>query len=149
MLLNIKDFGAVGDGLTDDTAALQAAINAAAEATDPWVAIFFPEGTYAIGSGQLVGDRSWTVRDASAEPKCSYDEAEYRLRSEVRTWYDGVRWHGSTVNVDRSVPQGSGFPLDPTVGQRVYRDDLGGTWEWDGVRWIGDYVRQPADPPDA
>lgn len=43
--VSVKDFGAVGDGVTDDTAAIQAAINAASNAV-----LFFPSGTY-ITSG--------------------------------------------------------------------------------------------------
>ena len=38
---NVLDFGAVGDGVTDDTAAIQAAIDSAK-------AIFLPEGTYIV-----------------------------------------------------------------------------------------------------
>lgn len=38
-VVNVKDFGAVGDGVTDDTAAIQAAVN-----TNKTV--YFPEGTY-------------------------------------------------------------------------------------------------------
>lgn len=43
-IVNALDFGAVGDGVTDDTAALQAAIDAAA-GTAP---LFVPAGTYRI-----------------------------------------------------------------------------------------------------
>lgn len=39
-VVSVKDFGAVGDGVTDDTAAIQAAINTGKP-------IFFPLGTYA------------------------------------------------------------------------------------------------------
>jgi hypothetical protein len=39
--ISVKDFGAVGDGVADDTAAIQTAINSAANK-----AIFFPAGTY-------------------------------------------------------------------------------------------------------
>jgi hypothetical protein len=39
--INVKDFGAVGNGVTDDTAAIQAAVNSAAGKT-----VYFPSGTY-------------------------------------------------------------------------------------------------------
>lgn len=45
--VSVKDFGAKGDGTTDDTAAIQAAFD-----SDGLAAIFFPAGTYRItGSG--------------------------------------------------------------------------------------------------
>lgn len=39
---NVKDFGAVGDGVTNDTTAIQAAINSGAKE------VFIPEGTYVV-----------------------------------------------------------------------------------------------------
>jgi hypothetical protein len=45
-VLSVKDFGAVGDGSTDDTAAIQAAIDAGGG----YSTIFFPPGTYLITS---------------------------------------------------------------------------------------------------
>ena len=45
-VVNVKDFGAVGNGVTDDTSAIQAAINSAT----PFHAVFFPLGTYIISS---------------------------------------------------------------------------------------------------
>ncbi|KAI0142897.1 glycoside hydrolase family 55 protein [Xylariaceae sp. FL1272] len=58
---NVKDFGAVGDGTTDDTAAIQAALDAgdnrclqgcASTTTTPAV-VYFPAGTYLL-SGSLI-----------------------------------------------------------------------------------------------
>jgi hypothetical protein len=42
--VSVKDFGAVGDGVTDDTAAIQAALNSGTQS------ILFPEGTYKVTS---------------------------------------------------------------------------------------------------
>ena len=47
-VVNVKDFGAVGDGVADDTAAIQAAINAAAASGGGFV--FFNKGSYRITS---------------------------------------------------------------------------------------------------
>lgn len=43
-IISVKDFGAVGDGVTDDTAAFQSAINTGKS-------VFVPEGIYLISSG--------------------------------------------------------------------------------------------------
>ncbi len=47
MLNNVKDFGACGDGIKDDRAAIQAAIDNAVRFT-PQGGIFFPAGTYRV-----------------------------------------------------------------------------------------------------
>lgn len=67
-VVNVKDFGAVGDGVTDDTAAIQAAINAVTNTTfaTTWPAgvknyskgggvVFIPPGRYRVTSGLLLG----------------------------------------------------------------------------------------------
>ena len=50
--INVKDFGAVGDGTTDDTAAIQAAINYIAGNA----VVLFPRGTYKITDTLTIGN---------------------------------------------------------------------------------------------
>lgn len=45
-VFNVKDYGATGDGVTDDTAAIEAAITAAPAGTT----VFFPAGVYLVSS---------------------------------------------------------------------------------------------------
>ncbi|MBF7144789.1 MULTISPECIES: putative Ig domain-containing protein [Pseudomonas] len=54
MIFNVKDFGAVGDGITDDTAAIQSAINAAQAAGGGTV--FVPTGTFIVSAREEPGD---------------------------------------------------------------------------------------------
>lgn len=49
--VSVKDFGAVGDGVADDTSAIQAAIDTGA------AEIYLPEGTYVLTSPLKLGDR--------------------------------------------------------------------------------------------
>lgn len=44
--VNVRDYGATGDGTTDDSSAIQAAINASSSGS----VVFFPGGTYIIGT---------------------------------------------------------------------------------------------------
>ena len=47
MLNNVKDFGAKGDGITDDREKIQAAIDDAVSTGK--AGVFFPSGTYRVG----------------------------------------------------------------------------------------------------
>lgn len=55
--VSVEDFGAVGDGVTDDTAAFQLAINHCAANT---VALYIPEGNY-LFSNQLVVNNAFDI----------------------------------------------------------------------------------------
>ena len=49
-IVSVKDFGAVGDGSTDDTSDIQSALDALDANNNPYKAIYFPTGDYRITS---------------------------------------------------------------------------------------------------
>lgn len=57
--ISVKDFGAVGDGATDDTASIQAAV----DATPIGTTVYFPAGTYAV-SNEIRINKPLVVRGA-------------------------------------------------------------------------------------
>lgn len=56
---NVKDYGAKGDGMTDDTYAIQLALNQGG-------LVYLPEGYYRISHGLFVNSETTTLRGASA-----------------------------------------------------------------------------------
>jgi hypothetical protein len=72
-IINVKDWGATGDGVTDDTDAINAAIDFAytqGSSINHAATIFFPPGTYSVGKGGtvqlfldrepfVIGHRAW------------------------------------------------------------------------------------------
>lgn len=69
--VSVKDFGAVGDGTTDDTTAIQNAIDAC---NGTGRAIYFPAGTYYITSGLTIDNSATTTGPLASDyfaPKTS------------------------------------------------------------------------------
>lgn len=83
--VSVKDFGAVGDGVTDDTAAVHAAIDYAKGRLG---SVFFPAGTYRVTSGYTQ----------------SVAYADVRLYGEGST--------RETLNLNTNPPSGSHIRLD-------------------------------------
>lgn len=66
-VVSVKDFGAVGDGVTDDTVAIQAALNSGA------TSVTFPKGEYKF-TAQLNVPAGTNIRSSGAVLKCAYTQ---------------------------------------------------------------------------
>jgi hypothetical protein len=60
---NVKGYGAKGDGTTDDTAAIQTAVNAALATATSGATVYFPYGTYKISAAIALGSNLRVVGD--------------------------------------------------------------------------------------
>lgn len=72
--VSVKDFGAVGDGVTDDTAAIQAAIDALGAAGG---VVNFPVGEYRIARNTGANDR-WGIKVTGSNITLKGDQASLR-----------------------------------------------------------------------
>lgn len=126
-ILNVKDFGAKGDGVTDDTASIQAALNAASVFRGDILGnamnyvqncVFFPAGTYIISDTLFVGEGT-TVFGASQSS--SIIKATH---SGIAIQCGGTDRYYSQININRLSIVGAfsgdistyDFTTDTTVG---------------------------------
>lgn len=90
--LNVHDFGAKGDGVTQDTAAIQKALDACAAAGGGTVSL--PEGVYLSGS-LVIGANTTLHLDNRADLVGSPDIADYPLVQ--------IRWEGEFTQGHRAL----------------------------------------------
>jgi len=64
-MFNVKAYGAIGDGIADDSGAIQAAIDAASGGWDSGGVVYFPVGNYRLASTLLVNEPNVTLMGAS------------------------------------------------------------------------------------
>jgi Pectate lyase superfamily protein len=74
--VSVKDFGAIGDGITDDTAAIQNAINAASN-------VYVPAGTYMCGNILMKSNLRITGESAAAILKLLPNATTYSINGSV------------------------------------------------------------------
>jgi len=133
---NVKAFGAVGDGTTDDTAA----INAAETAAPTGACVYFPSGTYKITSTvTVIRQRACWVGDGPYQSVImgNFDTADILVFGNGSDELRGV--HVSGLRVDSSVNRTAGTAIHAKKVCRSSFDNLiiagqdGTSNLWDGI----------------
>ena len=123
-IVSVKDFGAVGDGTTDDTLAIQAALNTGAGQ------IYFPKARYRITStvSYLSGDRSVIEGNGSI---LSLDEGSgtldvFKLGNSGGSPF-GVVVRNLVVTRAQVATAGAGFKIDKAPGSKFEGCEVAGS----------------------
>jgi hypothetical protein len=146
--LNVKDYGAVGDGVNDDTAAIQAAIDAAS--TDGGGIIFLPAGEYKITAplemksychiqGSEPATRYWGTSTTLPPGSCKIridgtftpiDSAAFTIASGITAWsFRDITIAGNNVETVSGFTSVTGGTEDNGQFQNIAIIGMGG----DGV----------------
>lgn len=150
--VSVKDFGAVGDGSTDDTANLQLAINAVCSGTATLKqTLFFPAGTYnftgltipaAAASVSLVGEKldgvilNYTPSTGNGIAFTNEVEGFTMKNINLQGASSGT---AIVANVSAATPHRNHVYENVTISQFRIGYDLGGCQNWliTGGRWTG------------
>ena len=146
--VSVKDYGAVGDGVTDDAAAINRAIKNvftvdSTNAKKERRSLYFPGGTYKVGSVISIYPHATIVGDG---PTSTILESNSNSLDPVFQFVD--RNGNTQANIGSGgfeVPNGiriQGVCFKTTHDQNVMRIDQTNDLHFDNCTWLGAYVNQ-------
>lgn len=148
--INVKAFGATGDGVTDDTAAIQEAIKAS-NLTGPggrlgYKEIYFPYGDYIISSLNVTGMQSFRMRgetmlgtrlipskQTTSIPAVDASNSPYFAMENMSIWAQDP----TNENADFAVNPSVGILFSQSTKVNLSRVFIAGWWEKAGVYIYG------------
>jgi hypothetical protein len=123
--VNVKDFGAVGDGVSDDTAAIQTAIQNVSTKTIR--VLFFPAGTYLVSEPLTISGSNWTIYGEGASVSVIKTTANDNIITLDRTAGTMVKGEIANLGFDRAFT----LPYSNSCGIRVASSaSTGGIYAW-------------------
>ena len=142
--INVKDFGATGDGITDDTTAIQEAIDTAE--TSGIATVYFPRGTYKV-SADKADNNFYAALNVHSGQHLIFESVTLQLTSNGYDFYAVLNIHnvnnvtvegGLTIIGDRESHTGttgeSGHGIRIVNSKNVYVRDVDIRYTWgDGV----------------
>lgn len=114
--VSVKDFGAVGDGVADDTAAIQAAIDAAGNGG----CLYFPKGEYYCASSLTVGNQNFSMRGDAASNQANLTDFSSAIVF-GNTSSVGITFNNASFTMRQIIIENMGFHGD--TSQSVMRFD--------------------------
>ena len=115
--INVKDYGAKGDGITDDTQAIQKAIQSVPRDNSKHVTIYFPKGTYAISN-----TLKWLDSKGNWWPYLSF-EGESRTQTVIKL-KDYASGYNDPNYVKAAIATGSQNPKSDGGGNEAFRNSI-------------------------
>ena len=142
--INVKDFGAAGDGTTDDTTAIQEAIDTAEMSGIAMV--YFPRGTYKV-SADKADNNFYAALNVHSGQHLIFESATFQLTANGYDFYAVLNIHnvsnvtvegGLTIIGDREIHTGttgeSGHGIRIVNSKNVHISDVNIRYTWgDGV----------------
>lgn len=120
--VNVVDYGAVGDGVTDDTVAIQAAMDAASDGN----ALFFPKGRYVVSSTINCTREHFRLFGESAPSQTGDNQQEGSVLEFSQTTTQGIIFDDDqavTTNSTRRITiENMGFVGNTTSGILQFND---------------------------
>lgn len=138
-VLNVKDFGAVGDGVTDDTAAIQVALNSSRKT------IYFPEGRYVVSELSHSGT-AVPALTSNEDGRIFYGPGVITATDQVR---EMLQVHGDandiSLNVDGNGKIGNCIHLKGATNTVIHDCDIHDLYGFDNYQAIAIYAELTSD----
>lgn len=132
--LNVKNFGATGNGSTDDTVAIQSAIAAALAQTNN--GIYLPMGKYVISSTLTISGLEMVGKFAGGWPADSMPMPTLLIRQYTAPGIiisNGASIHGVAIDYDQQTPTTTNAPAISLAGSGITLSSLRIQNPYDGI----------------